>query len=160
MRIALFLMFALLLAGCGSSPAAGTTAGAPVEATAPAVTTLAPADTTTTTPPADTATPSAPADAGGTPLAAGSVEAKAVEGLLHRLQVGPEAIRLTAKEQVEWPDGSLGCPASGMMYTQAIVPGYKLTYTDGTNTYEVHTNESGGQAVLCENASPTELVNP
>lgn len=151
MRAALFLMFALLLAGCGSSPTTGTTAGAPAEATAPAATTAAPVDPATT---------AAPANAEGTPLAAGSVEAKAVEGLLRRLQVGPDAIRLTAKEQVEWPDGSLGCAASGMMYTQAIVPGYKLTYTDGTTTYEIHTNESGEQAVLCENAQPIELVSP
>ena len=159
MRTALFLVFALLLAGCGSSPTTGTGAGAPAQATAPAVTTAAPATSETTIPTAGAPATSEPA-AGTTPLAAGSVEAKAAEALVSQLQVGVDAIRLTAKEQVEWSDGSLGCPASGMMYTQAIVPGYRLTYTDGTNTYEVHTNESGEQAVLCENANPVELVSP
>jgi hypothetical protein len=29
-------------------------------------------------------------------------------------------------EDVTWSDGSLGCPRPGLMYTQALVPGWRL----------------------------------
>ncbi|CAD5369228.1 exported hypothetical protein [Rubrivivax sp. A210] len=29
-------------------------------------------------------------------------------------------------EAVTWPDGSLGCPQPGRMYTQALVPGWRI----------------------------------
>ena len=158
MRSALLILLALLLAGCGSpSATTGSGSGAAAGTTAPISETAAPVETVApeaTLPPAETAA-SAPM-----PLPAGSVEAKAVEDLSRRLNLGSGALQLTAKESVEWSDGSLGCPVPGMMYTQAIVPGYKLTYSDGSQSYVVHTDASGTRVVLCENSNPVELVTP
>ena len=66
-------------------------------------------------------------------------------------------LTLTSQEAVEWRDGSLGCPAPGMMYTQALVPGYRLIFTDGTRTYEVHTGRQGSPAIWCEHGRPLRL---
>lgn len=92
-----------------------------------------------------------------TPLAAGSVEAKVAQALSQQVGVGVDTLQLQAKEAQEWPDGSLGCPDPEQMYTQAIVPGFKLTFSDGAKSYEVHTDQQGNQAVLCENSKPTQL---
>jgi hypothetical protein len=70
-----------------------------------------------------------------------------------------ESLKLQNREEVEWPNGALGCEKAGMSYTEMIVPGYKLTYSDGSQTYEVHTDRSGQQAVWCDNGEPKSLGN-
>ena len=35
-------------------------------------------------------------------------------------------LRLVSAERVTWSDGSLGCPQPGRLYTQALVPGYRI----------------------------------
>jgi hypothetical protein len=62
---------------------------------------------------------------------------------------------LTA-EGVAWPDGSLGCPELGGVYTQAIVDGYQvILYADGTQL-DYRVGEGGGFR-LCEAGDrPTE----
>ena len=40
--------------------------------------------------------------------------------------VAADAIEVIRAEAVEWSDGSLGCPEPGMLYTQAIEPGYQV----------------------------------
>ena len=35
-------------------------------------------------------------------------------------------VTLLTLEPVTWSDGSAGCPEPGMMYTQALVPGYRI----------------------------------
>jgi hypothetical protein len=60
---------------------------------------------------------------------------------------------LVRAEPVDWPDGSLGCPRKGMAYTQAIVPGWRLTLSFRGWSWQVHTG--GRQAVICRR--PTEL---
>ncbi len=67
------------------------------------------------------------------------------------------ALTLKGKEEVEWSNGALGCPAPGMMYTQAIVPGYKLTFSDGSRIYKVHTGKGGIPAIWCDNGQPKPL---
>ena len=47
-----------------------------------------------------------------------------------------------------WRDGSLGCPEPGMMYTMALVPGYRVVVEVGGETLEYHAS-GGGQFVLC-----------
>jgi hypothetical protein len=68
-----------------------------------------------------------------------------------------DTLALVNKEHVEWNDGSLGCPQPGMMYTQAIVPGYRLTFGDGTRTYNVHTSERGTPAIWCDQGRAKRL---
>jgi hypothetical protein len=49
-----------------------------------------------------------------------------------------EAITVVTAEQVTWSDGSLGCPQPGMMYTQALVPGYRIVLRAGEETLNYH----------------------
>ncbi len=163
MRLALALLITLSLTACGAAATPAQNGAATSAATS--VATPAPATEVATTPasaateaPTTTATGVSAAPAGAT-LEAGSVEAKAAEVLSRRVGTDLSKLTLTAKDEQEWPNPGLGCPKEGVMYTQVITPGFKLTYTDGAKTYEVHTDQSGARAVLCENNQPVELTN-
>ena len=43
-----------------------------------------------------------------------------------RFNVAESAVVITRAEQVTWPDGSLGCPEPGRMYTQMLVAGFRV----------------------------------
>lgn len=49
-----------------------------------------------------------------------------------------DAIRVVSAEEVVWNDGSLGCPEPGMMYTMALVPGYRVVLEAEGRTYNYH----------------------
>jgi hypothetical protein len=53
-----------------------------------------------------------------------------------------------ASTPVTWRDGSLGCPEAGMMYTQALVPGYRVSVEAGGQHFEYHASRAG-HFVLC-----------
>ena len=144
-RIACALLMGLALAGCGS-PAASNTGAAATAAPAGSSAVVA-----TTVVPAGTAPPAA------TPLAAGSVEEKALQALAKQTGVEASALQLTGKEEQEWSDSSLGCPDPAAMYLQVITPGYKLTFSDGTKSYAVHTDDTASRLVLCERGQPATL---
>jgi hypothetical protein len=68
-------------------------------------------------------------DASGTHLAGPeALEPRVQEAIAQLLDGGVErdAITLVVAEPVVWSDGSLGCPEPGMMYTQALVEGYRI----------------------------------
>jgi len=69
--------------------------------------------------------------------------------------VGVAASRITvvSAEEVEWRDGSLGCPQPGMMYPQVITPGYRIMLEANGQTYTYHT-DMRQRAVRCDNPSP------
>lgn len=52
--------------------------------------------------------------------------AAAVADLAAREGIDADDIAVVADEAVTWPDGSLGCPEPGMMYTLALTPGYRV----------------------------------
>jgi hypothetical protein len=60
---------------------------------------------------------------------------------------GGAALQVTA-EAVTWSDGSLGCPQPGMMYTQALVPGWRVVVGDGARQWAYHASRAGAW-VLC-----------
>ena len=51
-------------------------------------------------------------------------------------------------ESVIWADGSIGCPQPGRMYTQALVPGWRLVVRDGGRELVYHASQRG-QWVQC-----------
>jgi hypothetical protein len=58
----------------------------------------------------------------------------AIADLVQRTGADPAAVMVAAFESVTWRDGSIGCPAPGMSYTQALVPGYRIELVaDGTS---------------------------
>ena len=76
-----------------------------------------------------------------------------VDDLSQRIDVPSESITVERAEEVVWRDGSLGCPQPGMVYTQALVPGYRVTLVTAEQHYHYHANDSG-YFFLCENPSP------
>jgi hypothetical protein len=68
-----------------------------------------------------------------------------------RLGVPDHAVVLSRATQVTWNDGALGCPAPGQMYTQAIVPGYRIVARAGDQELIYHT-DARAHVVLCGDA--------
>jgi hypothetical protein len=60
-------------------------------------------------------------------------------------------------ERVTWPDGSLGCPQPGRMYTMALVPGYRIRIQAGAEQFDYHASLRG-QPTLCPAGQATEPV--
>ena len=58
------------------------------------------------------------------------------------------ALTVVSAEALVWPDGSLGCPQPGRMYTQALVPGYRVRIQAGTALLSYHAGAST-EAALC-----------
>jgi hypothetical protein len=65
-------------------------------------------------------------------------------------QAGLDAtqIAVTAFEEVEWNDSSLGCPKPGQVYMQVITPGYRVVLEAQGQRYEYHT-DLNGRVVSC-----------
>jgi hypothetical protein len=75
----------------------------------------------------------------------------AVADLAGQLDLSPDDVTVVAAREVTWPDGSLGCPEPGMMYTQALVDGTLVVLEADGQRYEYH---GGTPLVLCENPKP------
>ncbi len=82
--------------------------------------------------------------------------AAAVDFLARELGFAVDQIAVVSSEAVDWPDASLGCPEPGVMYAQVVTPGYKFVLEAGGETYEVHTDEHGGNVALCESRQGLE----
>jgi len=160
MRKYIAALLVCLLSACGASSAApDDTTGASPAASEPAVSAPAASEPAASAPAAsDEASPIGMPDA--SPATGDSapedVVAQVSQLLEQQFNVPAENITVESVEQMEWPDGSLGCPEPGAFYTQAVVPGYLLTVSDGSQTYELHTNEDGSNVVVCENGRPAQ----
>ena len=64
-------------------------------------------------------------------------------------------VRVVEASQVMWADGSLGCPAPGRFYTQALVPGYRVQVEAGGQRLDYHAN-ARGEWSLC----PADRARP
>lgn len=120
-----------LLAGCGGgggpSPSA-TTAPSP----APTSASPTPGPTQGSTMPPE---PAAVADA-------------AVADLANRLGASSEAITVVLAQRETFPDGALGCPQPGHVYTQALVDGYRVVLAHGDREW-LYTAGTDGVPHLC-----------
>lgn len=59
------------------------------------------------------------------------------------------APELTSADAVTFSDGSLGCPAPGQSYTQAMIDGLRVIVTAGGDTYDYRFG-GGDEPRLCE----------
>lgn len=125
------LVAVLALAACGSD-----------DVVEPGVDETTTTTVTTTTTMATTTTPETPMQEEDT------VEA-AIGDLATRLRISPDEIELIDHREVQWPDGSIGCPEEGMFYTQAIVEGSQVLLGAGDRIYDYHAG-SDGVPFLCE----------
>ena len=77
--------------------------------------------------------------------------------LANAIGVAASNITVVSAEEVEWRDGSLGCPQPGMMYPQVITPGYRITLEANGQSYTYHT-DTRQRAIRCDNPSPRGQV--
>jgi len=82
---------------------------------------------------------------------------KAREILADELKIDPEDVTIVEVKRVTWRDGSLGCPKPGMMYTQVITPGFKVTAEVDGKTYSIHMDERGNGLVCPEDQAKPPL---
>ena len=57
-------------------------------------------------------------------------------------------LQVVLAESVTWSDGSLGCPRPGMLYTQALVPGFRVRLKVAADVWNYHASGRGAPA-LC-----------
>ncbi|MFC4310555.1 hypothetical protein ACFPN2_15800 [Steroidobacter flavus] len=72
------------------------------------------------------------------------------DDLARRALVKHDAITVLSATEQQWPDGSMGCPQPGMMYTQMVVPGYRVVLQASGNRYAYHSDQRGN-FVVCSN---------
>lgn len=65
-------------------------------------------------------------------------------------------IEVVLAEAVTWSDGSLGCPEEGMVYTQALVPGYRVILDVAGEQLAFHAPESGEFSPCANPIEPAE----
>jgi hypothetical protein len=109
----------------------------------------APSASTPTSMPPESAGPSLPA--GDVPL---ELLEAAVADAAERAGVEAGSVSVLLAERVTWSDGSLGCPEPGMMYTQALVPGYRVVVEAGGNELAFHGASGGDGLRFCAQPEP------
>jgi hypothetical protein len=72
----------------------------------------------------------------------------AVADLAQRLGVDPKTIAVVRVEEVDWPDGSLGCPQPDMRYKQVLVNGVFIQLAVDGQFYNYH-GGGGRRPSLC-----------
>jgi hypothetical protein len=70
--------------------------------------------------------------------------------------VPTDEIEVLVAESVTWSDGSLGCPQPGQMYTQALVPGYRVVLRAAGDELAYHASESGDFRLCSNPMDPVE----
>jgi len=65
-----------------------------------------------------------------------------------RQGISESRVTVISAYRVEWPDGSLGCPVPGEVYTQAIVPGYQVQVSAAGKVLD-YRSDLGGRFFVC-----------
>ncbi|MBE9224993.1 hypothetical protein IQ264_06030 [Phormidium sp. LEGE 05292] len=63
--------------------------------------------------------------------------------LSKRTGIPPGKLKITDYKQETWPNGCLGIAEPDQICTQALVPGWRITVTDGQKTWVYRTDNSG-----------------
>ena len=77
-----------------------------------------------------------------------AVEA-AIRTLVEQEGVARESVTVEDVIAVDWPDSCLGCETPGQVCLMVITPGYRITLRSGAETYALHTDRTGRQAIIC-----------
>jgi hypothetical protein len=88
-----------------------------------------------------------PGDSGSVPQ---SVIDAAIADAATRVGADPAAVTVVTAEAVTWPDGALGCPEPGHMYTQMVTPGYHVVVDAGGTRLDYRAGRQGTVS-LCAN---------
>ena len=76
--------------------------------------------------------------------------------LIFEQGVEGEDLSVTSVGAAQWPNDSLGCPEPGVFYANDQAPYAGLIYvlSDGSNTWEYHTNSDDTVTVQCSEIEP------
>ena len=83
-----------------------------------------------------------------------AVEA-AIEALVEERGVAVESVTVIDVTAVEWRNSCLGCEKPNQQCLMVITPGYRITLKSGAETYTLHTDRTGQQAIICTQPSLT-----
>jgi len=72
----------------------------------------------------------------------------ALEDAGRRTGLSKDQLEVISVDPVTWRDGALGCPEPGMMYTQALVPGFRITIKAAGKPLDYHADQRG-RVLLC-----------
>jgi hypothetical protein len=104
--------------------------------------------------PSSTPTPTPPEQAEATPPPTDAPQTHPVTAaVLHlsaEFDVATDRIEIISARAVEWPDTSLGCPQPGEAYAEVITPGYAIVLEVEGERFEIHTDETGDQIIICD----------
>lgn len=65
------------------------------------------------------------------------------DDLARRALVKAQDITVLSATEKQWPDGSMGCPQPDHVYTQAVIPGYRVLLQASGETYAYHSDQRG-----------------
>jgi hypothetical protein len=121
----------LVIVACGVDPSDDGTEGTTIPTTSTTTT-----STTTTSTTIGTTTTSEDRMDSESP-----VVRAAIRDLATRLDIPEGDIEVVDVRDVQWPDGSLGCPEEGKVYTQAIVEGTQVILGANGRIYDYHAGD-------------------
>jgi len=147
---------AAVTGACTSGPAAPTTTPTMPTTTPTMPTTTGapePAPISTVIPdPSGPLAPVTPVPGDGTSVPQGILDAVLADAAA-RTGVAVADIAVVGAAAVTWPNGALGCPQPGMMYTDMIVPGYHVIVEAGGRRLDYRFGMNVAPS-LCENPPP------
>lgn len=79
----------------------------------------------------------------------------AIKTLVEQENVAAESITVLGVSAVEWSNSCLGCETPEQYCLMVITPGYRITLKSGAETYNLHTDRTGRQAIICNQPSLT-----
>lgn len=84
---------------------------------------------------------------------------RAIEDDLRRRGLDPVGLVVVESAPVRWPNGALGCPEPGRMYTQAIEQGWRVIVQLDGRSHDYRSGNSG-RPVLCTRGGGAVPSNP
>lgn len=155
------LALAIAAAGCATAEPAGEGAS-PSGSTAPATPApTSPSAAVPTSGASPTTVPPPPQEESMSSELQEVVDA-AIADLEARPVTGTEAVRVVVAREETFPNGAIGCPKPGEMYTQALVDGYRVLLARGDRVW-LYTAGENGIPQLCasdDKDGGTEFVPP
>lgn len=95
------------------------------------------------------ATPTAAPTATPTPEPS-LASAKAAALLVSVLGVPAASVTFESIKPMQWPNAAIGCPESGKVYPQVIVPGWMIILRHGGKLFEYHADRDGVSVITCD----------
>jgi hypothetical protein len=82
------------------------------------------------------------------PATLAEATASALDDAVRTTGLASSELRVLSAGPVTWGDGSLGCPEEGMLYSQALVPGYRIRVQARDRVLDYHASRDG-RLLLC-----------